>query len=197
MNMKKLLIIVLALASLVQANAQIVPGMKYKELKDMYDPKMYVPQGNDPYYRAVSGVASLIIPGLGQVLCGEIGRGLIFFGGNLALSATMSSAAKKFSASVTTDADGNVTGYTDEAAAKSSSKLLVGAVVADVALCIWSCCDAIRVAKVKNMYYQDLYNQRSSVTMNLEPYFAFTPTEMTASGNSLQPTAGMTLKMNF
>lgn len=193
--MKKILIIVLALASLVQANAQIVPGMKYKQVKDMYDTKMYVPQSIDPYNKTVASVVSFFVPGVSQMCMGEFGRGVAFFAGELVLLEVVRSAGETFTKSVTTDANGNVTGYTDEKAAKTSLGIFLGGLAADLALCIWSSCDAAKVAKVKNMYYQDLYGHRASLDLNLEPYFA--PTPSAASGNSFQPTAGMSLKMNF
>ena len=197
MSMKKLLIIVLALASLVQANAQIVPGMKYKQVKDMYDTKMYVPQSIDPYNKTIASVVSFFAPGVSQMCMGEFGRGVAFFAGEVVLLEIVKSSAETFSKSVITDETGKVTGYNDEQAAKTSVGIFIGGLVADLALCIWSSCDAAKVAKVKNMYYQDLYGHRTSLDVNVEPYFALTPSAATASGNSLQPTAGMTLKMNF
>lgn len=195
--MKKLLIVVLALAALVQANAQVAPGMKYKEIKGMYDAKMYVPQSIDPYNKTASGVVSFFVPGAAQLCMGEIGRGIAFFAGECVLLEIVQSAGEKFIASVITDETGKVTGYKDEQAAKSSARILIGGLVADLALCIWSSCDASKMAKIKNMYYQDLYGRRASLDVNFEPYFALTPSAATASGSTFRPTAGMSLKMNF
>lgn len=195
--MKKLLIVVLALASLVQANAQVAPGMKYKEIKGMYDAKMYVPQSIDPYNKTVASLVSFFVPGAAQLCMGELGRGIAFVAGEAVLAGIMRSAAQTFSESVITDANGNVTGYNDEAKAKSSSTLLLCSVAGYIGVCIWSSCDAAKVAKVKNMYYQDLYGRRASLDVNFEPYFALTPSAATASGSTFRPTAGMSLKMNF
>ena len=196
--MKRILILtVLALASLVQANAQVAPGMKYKEIKGMYDAKMYVPQSIDPYNKTVASLVSFFVPGAAQLCMGELGRGIAFVAGEAVLAGIMRSAAQTFSESVITDANGNVTGYNDEAKAKSSSTLLLCSVAGYIGVCIWSSCDAAKVAKVKNMYYQDLYGRRASLDVNFEPYFALTPSQATASGNSFQPAAGMSLKMNF
>ncbi|MBR0174162.1 MAG: hypothetical protein IJQ22_01485 [Bacteroidales bacterium] len=173
------------LASQVQANAQVAPGMKYKEIKGMYDAKMYVPQSIDPYNKTVSGVVSFFVPGAAQLCMGEIGRGIAFFAGECVLLEIVKSAGEKFTASVITDETGKVTGYKDEQAAKSSAGIFIGGLVADLALCIWSSCDASKMAKIKNMYYQDLYGRRASLDVNFEPYFALTPS------------AGMSLKMNF
>ena len=196
--MKRILILtVLALASLVQANAQLVPGMSYRQVKDMYDAKMYVPQSIDPYNKTVASLVSLFVPGAAQLCMGELGRGIAFVAGEAVLAGILRSAAQTFSESVITDANGNVTGYNDEAKAKSSSTLLLCSVAGYIGVCIWSSCDAAKVAKVKNMYYQDLYGRRASLDVNFEPYFALTPSAATASGSTFRPTAGMSLKMNF
>ena len=141
--MKKLLIVVLALASLVQANAQVAPGMKYKEIKGMYDAKMYVPQSIDPYNKTVASLVSFFVPGAAQLCMGELGRGIAFVAGEAVLAGIMRSAAQTFSESVITDANGNVTGYNDEAKAKSSSTLLLCSVAGYIGVCIWSSCQNI------------------------------------------------------
>ena len=40
---------ILAIAAIASANAQVAPGMKYKDIKDSYNTKNYVPQSADPY----------------------------------------------------------------------------------------------------------------------------------------------------
>ena len=196
--MKRILILfVFALASLVQANAQVAPDLKYKDLKDIYNPKLYVHQMGDPYSRALPGIASLLIPGLGQVIDGEYVRGIAFCAGNIVLNLAADSFGKKFEAAVTTDSNGNITGYKDEEAANLYRKLYLLTLAVGITENVWACVDAIKIAKVKNMYYQDLTGRKAVIDMSVNPYFAFTPTEMTASGNSLQPTAGMSLRVSF
>ena len=163
----------------------------------MYDAKMYVPQSIDPYNKTMASLVSFFVPGAAQLCMGELGRGIAFVAGEAVLAGIMRSAAQTFSESVITDANGNVTGYNDEAKAKSSSTLLLCSVAGYIGVCIWSSCDAAKVAKVKNMYYQDLYGRRASLDVNFEPYFALTPSAATASGSTFRPTAGMSLKMNF
>lgn len=182
--MRKIIVLIMfALALPLALHAQVAPGMKYGELKEIYNPKEYVPQYTDPYSRGWAGVASLVIPGLGQIICGEYGRGAAFLAGNIALNTLYITSSKRFRESVTVDSSGNVTGYKNESAARSSSGVVLGSLAAGVALNIWSIVDAVRVAKVKNMYFQDLGGRRSSVEMNVEPYF----------GNAMQPAAGLTL----
>lgn len=189
--------IVLIAASLVSAQAQIAPGMKYKELKTIYNPKEYIPESTDPYSRGWAGVGSFLIPGLGQVIDGEVGRGLIFFGANLAAFCVYSVNLTNFASVCTTDSAGNVTGYTDEAAAVRYSRNAVLALLGMGVIDIWSIVDAIKVAKVKNMYYQDLRRQRSSVDFDFAPFFTYAPTAITASGSSLTPTAGLSMRVSF
>ena len=68
-------------ASAQVANAELVEGMKYKELKRMYDFKEYSAGLDDRYHPGGLATASFFIPGLGQMLTGEIGRGFAWFGG--------------------------------------------------------------------------------------------------------------------
>ena len=56
---------------------------------------------------------------------------------------------------------------------------------------ITSIVDAVKVAKVKNMYSEDL-RRKYSFDMNLYPSVQYIP-----AGTGLQPTAGFTLAMNF
>ncbi|ULB33745.1 MULTISPECIES: hypothetical protein [Proteiniphilum] len=49
--------------------------------KQKYDYKMYVPQPGDKHNPIVMGFSSYFVPGLGQMLSGEVGRGLAFLGG--------------------------------------------------------------------------------------------------------------------
>ena len=62
---------------------------------------------------------------------------------------------------------------------------------AALGLDIWSIVDAVRIAKVKNMYNQDLM-KLSSIDIDLYPSFNYVK-----MGNGLQPTAGFTLAMKF
>ena len=67
-------------------SAQIVPGMKYRDLKNMYNPRQYVRNAADPYSKGWSAVASAVVPGLGQMICKETGRGIGILAGDVALS---------------------------------------------------------------------------------------------------------------
>jgi hypothetical protein len=73
---KDILIYFILLAFAVNVKAQT-----YNINKDKFDFHQYIPEYGDPYNPAVSGICSLIVPGLGQMMCGETGRGLAFMGG--------------------------------------------------------------------------------------------------------------------
>lgn len=63
--------------------------MKYKEYKDFYKARDYESQPGDKYSPALGGVLSWLIPGLGQMVNGEVGRGFKYFGGAIACSVAM------------------------------------------------------------------------------------------------------------
>ena len=196
--MKRFFILLAAVVlTATSLSAQVVPGMKYRDLKDIYNPRYYVPSSGDPYSKFWAGAASFVVPGLGQVICGETGRGLAVFGGYGALCLCNSVLSEKWTKYLLKDADGNYAKredgwfvYTDEKAAKKWGYALLGSVSVSLIYDIWAICDARRVAKVKNMYYQDL--QGRAFEFNLYPAVNYA---MTADG--VMPVAGMTLSMQF
>lgn len=149
----------------------ISPGMKYKELKYFYNYKEYVPSLIDRYSPGWTGVASFFITGLGECINGEWGRGLGKFGGSLLLSIVASSAT-----------------YANDDATVS---IAVACYAGMLAIDIWSIIDAVRIAKVKNMYEQDL-RRLYSFDMKISPSVNYIQ-----NGNTLQPVAGMTLALRF
>ena len=56
-------------------------GMRYRDYKNLYDAKTYVHDAADAVNPVWAGIASFFIPGLGQCISGEWGRGLGFFFG--------------------------------------------------------------------------------------------------------------------
>ena len=168
-------------AAQIQASHAIEPGMKYREYKNYYDYHLYEHQKGDPYSRFWTGAASFVIPGLGQIFEGEWVRGLLFFAGNAALGT-----AYRSSFNVEYDSSGNVI------ASSPKSFLTYVYFFGYLGVDIWAMMDAIHVAKIKNMYYQDLKAMRSSLDVDLEPYFAYTP-----SSDGMKPVTGLSLKLNF
>lgn len=154
----------------------IRPNMKYKELKTLYNHKEYTPGLADRYSPGWTGVASAFIPGLGECINGEWGRGI-----------------GKFLGSATLTAIGNncrINSYHD-ANWETDVAVAVVCYAAALGIDIWSIIDAVRIAKVKNMYGQDLM-RTYSLEMDLFPSVNYVQTE-----NGIQPTAGLTFALRF
>lgn len=153
----------------------IKPNMKYKELKALYNYLEFTPTMADRYAPAWSGVASYFITGLGQMICGEVGRGCAYLGGAIGCYIVAVGGA------VVAESVDPIAGLiTILAAAGGILTIKIFAIV-----------DAIRVAKVKNMYWQDL-RKKYALDINLYPSVNYIQ-----YGNSIQPTAGLTLAMTF
>lgn len=147
-------------------NSPITEGMRYKEYRKLYDYHKYTPQLTDPYSPGWAGVASFFIPGLGQGICGEWGRGLAYFGAS-ALCTTGMLLSRYYTSLLI-----------------SSACLLT----CDI-MCI---VDAVHVAKIKNMYYQDLRGFQTNINFSISPYLSYTSVPNT-SGSII----GLSFSLNF
>lgn len=150
---------------------QIWVGMKYNELKNIYDYRMYRSGGYERYSPVWSGIGSFLIPGLGQICCGEAGRGLIQWGLSILCNI------------------GTLAGFSDD----DFNGAIVICPLANVGIGIWSIVDAVRVAKVKNMYETDLRSMRSSVEVEMYPSL----NTFTTQSNGVGVAPGMTLSFTF
>lgn len=162
-----------------QATGEITPGMKYQDYKDLYNPKVYHPQVGDPYSRGWAGAASFFIPGLGQGIDGEWLRGLAFFGGSVACNVLAFSTAHYETSQ----------GYTRVEFTGISAFTALAA----LGINIWGIVDAVQVAKIKNMYFQDLGDRRAMVDVKVEPFLA---SALTGPART-QPVAGLSLRLTF
>lgn len=153
-----------------EASVTVSPGLKYRELKNMYDYRMYVPALYDRHRPVWAGVASYFIPGLGQMFSGSAGRGFAWLGGAAALYAA--------------------SGYAIEMV---ESDALIFAMCA-VNLSMHICCivDAVRVAKVRNMYEADLRRQGFVYDVDLYP-----SVNCVRAVSGPKTAVGMTLAMKF
>lgn len=168
-------------------SAQIVPGLQYSDLKNIYYAREYKHMPGDPYSPVLSAVGSFFIPGLGQFCCGERGRGLGMFAAGAAIDAAMIFSLNQFVYYL--DVNGALFTDVDEAAkwAYASIGFTVGAVVYGIISSI----DAVNVAKVRNMYYRDL-NKLETMELKLYPSLDFARTQKGAT-----PAAGVTLSLQF
>ncbi len=168
------------------ALGDVYEGMRYRDYKNLYDTHYYIHEAGDAYSPGWAGVASFFIPGLGQGVAGEWGRGLGIFAADLGLSALFYGSVATLS-TYENETTGEIEG------GGGASLLAVGAIIGKVVLDIWSICDAVHVAKVKNMYQQDIRSQRAAFDVKVVPYLASTQTSV----SGYQPTAGLSLKVNF
>ena len=160
---------------------ELVPGMKYKVLKNIYDYKDYEPSIYDSRSPGGMGVASFFIPGLGQIISGDIGRGLAWVGGHL-----VAYGVTGIGASVMNSGDY----YDAEDLEKTGTIVFLAGFATMLTVDICSIVDAVRVAKVRNMYERDLYKKMYSLDLHPSVNHILTPT-------GSQPTAGFTLALNF
>ena len=173
--------------------AELRPGMRYADIKDLYDYKAYTPQPGDRYNPSLMGLAS-VIPGLGQCLEGEWGTGVLLFLGDAACWYTAFQTLK-----VRDD-------ILEDGTAVHSVKPTIGTVFfAGCALAIigFSVFDATRIARVKNMYLQDLRRRTSAcassvgaATLRVEPFLA-TTSSSTLSDSPSVAVSGLTLRISF
>lgn len=167
----------------------IVPGMKYKQLKKIYNYKDYIPGTVEKHRKPGGcGVASFFIPGLGQLIEGEVGRGLGWFGGAVLSSVLFTVGLQELSYIVEYDEMDDV--YDLGEFGPQHLAVILGA-VGSITIPIWSTVDAVRIAKVQNLYYSDL-KQQKKYSIELHPSVDYM---RTASG--VQPTAGLALSLKF
>jgi hypothetical protein len=144
--MKKILVIMTGLIILHSAcDAQ------YKLNKTRYDYHVYSYQMGDPYNPPVMSLASVFIPGLGQIIEGESLRGFCFLGGSLSLAVIKRAVIWNRHYS-----------YTFQDVIGQSNR------IGQVVLRVWSAIDASRVAKVNDLAFRDKYN--SPVSLKILPY---------------------------
>ncbi len=150
-----------------------IGNAQYKIDKTKYDFKTWTYEEGDPYNPVTCGVLS-IIPGVGQMVAHECGRGAAFLGG----------AAGCFLFSVT--GFGVAFGSNEEL---GGGMIIVG-LLGIAAIDIWSIIDATRVAKVKNLAWRDRNN--TGFNLHMEPYISPIQTI-----GSTKTQVGLSLKVHF
>lgn len=161
------------------------PGMDYDEYKDYYDPWRYVPSVGDPYSRGLAAVGSVLFTGLGQGINGEWGKALNYFGLYWGF---------RLLAWATADELSFDNGYSVRYSG-FSALLRLGA----TAVKVCSVVNAVRMAKIKNMYYQDLRRGAfSGVQFDVQPFLASAPSYgIGGTAGDLGPVAGLTFSLKF
>jgi len=152
---------------------------QYRELKSRYEfqVKTYSFQKGDPYNPSSSGVASFFIPGLGQMMSGETGRGLCFLGGFTAVLVTCFAISFSYM---------NKHEYESAPSAYYALAGIIGALSID----LWSVSDAVKVAKIKNLDLRD--RKKTSIDLTIKPF-------LNPSYNTLahKPALGISLNIAF
>lgn len=150
--------------------------VRYRQYSKLYNASDYISQPGDMYNPAVSGICSFFIPGLGQMICGEVGRGFGYLLGYLGASALTSVWLTM---------------------ARGEEAVMAGAICGPITIFsinIASIVDAVVVAKKKNMYYQDMRNM-SSLNLGLSPYFSLNNNIF--GSKKVDPVLGMSIKLTF
>lgn len=151
--MKKLFLIVIFFFFFgILANAQ------YRINKKTYDRRTYHYEQGDRYSPAVAGIASFLIPGLGQMVCGETVRGLCFMVPAYT-GATVGMVELVRGMSGMTDSESN------------AGAVFLFSFGLYYALELWSTIDAVHVAKVNNMAFRD--KQGATYRLKVEPFVGF------------------------
>lgn len=172
--MKKLfLFLIIAFLVNNSVNAQ------YRINKSKYNYRTYSHQVGDHYNTGVAGIASFLIPGLGQMISGEVGRGFVFYGGTVGC-------AMVFIVGFASSFHANEYYQTSNGGPIIMLSGALGMLTVD----IWSIIDAVRVAKVNNLAFRD--KNKTSYNFQIQPYFNTTYYSQTGS----IPT-GVTLKVRF
>jgi hypothetical protein len=176
--MKKVSLLLVIILTLVSSETIA----QYRINKTKYDHRNYSFQPGDPYKPSSAVVASVIIPGLGQMTCGEAGRGfgfLLGWGGSLTCS---------FAGLLTINTTESDPKF-EEKQARGSIMFLSGLIGAAV-FWIWSFTDASKVAKVNNMAFRDKRGLSDNII--IQPYVDLHPVP---SNSGMQ--IGLYARINF
>ena len=177
--MKKLCLVIICLMMFKSFNVDA----QYRIYKEKYDYRHYIYKAGDPYNPSTAAFASVFVPGLGQMICGEGLRGTGFlFGcaGSLAVSVA--------GLIHTTTADESDPDFGQ--VQTTSIIMYMGGLAGAVTFWIWSIADAPRVAKVKNLALRD--KKKVPGSLSIQPYLNFKsyPTDYKAM-------LGLSVDINF
>lgn len=152
----------------------------YKYLRQEYNYRGYIANPADRYNVAQLTFLSALIPGAGQMVSREWGKGALFFAGTYSLFSTSAILYNTY------QSNKQVT----EAMLYTSAAFAA----AGLGIWIWNIIDANHTAKVKNMYLRDLLGGRCQGNANI----SFQPSLNVIPGNShSHPAAGLAMRLSF
>lgn len=204
--MKKLLLVLfVTLAAMFSASAQysapevfannpdkVVPGLKYRQLKKLYNPKNYSYLA-EPAYGTGRSWLNLLVPGLAQYTMGEPGRGTRYLLFGMLGEGMLYIAAHDY-VYYSLDKEGRKAINMDDSFMDKGSQvvpLLFGSIIL-VTDYLCSIANANKIAKVKSQYKYDLDKLGRQVSFTTSPFL--TPVQI---GNDVRPVAGFTFAMQF
>ena len=136
---------------------------QYRINKTKYNYHTYSYQKGDPMNPALCCVAS-IIPGVGQMICGEPGRGLCFLGGFAGSAAFTYAGVAVFATSIPASDSEPV----KEGQMLTGLLMVATGIGGIISFDIWSIVDAVHVARITNMAFRD--QNKTSLDLKLKPY---------------------------
>jgi hypothetical protein len=144
---------------------------QYKISKTKYDSHSYSYQVGDPYNPVAVGVTS-IIPGLGQIISGEAGRGFVFLGGfSVCVAANTIGMIRVFNAIGS--------GLSGEEPREGGLILMIAGSIGMVTIDIWSIIDAVHVTKINNLAFRD--KRKASYNLQIQSFVNTTYSNKTGS----------------
>lgn len=167
---------------------QVVPGLKYSQLKKLYDQKdaAYLA---DPTYGTRRAWFNLLVPGVAQYTMGEGGLGTRYLLLGLLGESMLSLAAYD---SYMDDIDPQYQSIFSTNSGDYYWIPVFGGAAILIADYICSISNAKKVARVKSLYEHDLNTLNRRVSFQAVPFIA--PVRV---GGNVQPAAGITFAMQF
>jgi hypothetical protein len=128
----------------------IVTDAQYRINKTKYDTSNYKYLPGDRYNPPVGVLASLLVPGLGQAISGEVVRGLLFYGGYIGCAAMV---------------------FVSYGSGVGGPGLFLLGIAGMFTVFIYSVIDAPRVAKINNLAWRD--KRKTGLSLKVSPYAGF------------------------
>ena len=158
---------------------------QYNINKTKYDYRTWELEPGDPYNPGLCGGINLLLPGIGQMIAGESGRGAAFLGGYVGSVIIYAVGSVKATVALDDEAQGGPA-YDGEGLG-----LMVVGIGAMITIVVWSIVDGVRVAKVNNLAFRDKHNL--GYQFNFKPYVA--PLYL-GDGNSVVQ-GGLSMQIRF
>jgi len=160
-----------------------VLNAQYSINKTKYDYRTYIYKVGDPYNPPIAGVVSWLVPGLGQMISGEGGRGAAFLGGYVGCWVIYGVGSAQAIIALEDDL------YGDEYSGEGLAAMAIG-IIGAVTVNIWSIVDATRVAKVNNLAWRD--QNATGYNIQIRPHI-----DMYQYANMNKSQVGLSIKLSF